>query len=348
MYLHKMHEKVNRLLSYNAILNFIIDNRNSGKSTQFKKRALMRAIKKGTMCVWIRRYKEEIKPCKEEFLNDKFFKVLDKDYPNKFNKKDFKIKGNYAYYKNKRFVYFINVGKCKSDKGIDAENIDTIVFDEFMTDDKKYNFYRGNEVEDFFTIFFTKKRTHADGSESEIFIFMLGNRDSFTNPYYTYFDLPYLELNFTGIKTYREGSIAVMQLNTPVIKNNSQYDKKLSALLKNTTFDKYLNGGTLNVKNMKYYAKPKNAQIYAQFDFGYNLSCAVEKGKFYVFNGLDKKRFVFTNKPNDKYKKNYVLKRGDSSLFNAIKKAYQLNNIRYDNALTYNSFIKVLEYLAVL
>lgn len=163
MYLHKMHEKVNKLMSYGAILNFIIDNRDSGKSTQFKKRALMRAIKHSTMTVWVRRYKDEITPCKAEFLNDKFFAVLKQDYGDKFNKEDFKIKDNYAYYKNKKFVYFINAGKCKSDKGIDAENIDTIVFDEFMTDDKKYNYYRGNEVEDFFTIFFTKKRTHADG-----------------------------------------------------------------------------------------------------------------------------------------------------------------------------------------
>ena len=348
MFLHRMHEKVNNLLSYNAILNFIIDNRDSGKSTQFKKRALMRAIKHGTMCVWVRRYKEEIGPCKSEFLNDKFFKVLEIDYKGKFKRDDFYIKGNYAYYKKKRFVYFINVGKCKSDKGIDAENIDTIVFDEFMTDEKKYNFYRGNEVHDFFTIFFTKKRTHADGRESQIYIYMLGNRDSFTNPYYTYFNLPYLELNFEGIKTYRNGSIAIMQLNTPVLKNKTAYDKKLNALFKDTPFDKYLNGETLANENIKFYARPKNAQIYAQFDFGYNITVAVEKGKYYVFTGLDKKRFVFTKKPNDKYKKNYVLKRGDNSLFNGIKRAYQLNNIRYDNAMSHDTFMKVLEYISML
>lgn len=348
MYLHKMHENVNKLMSYGAILNFIIDNRDSGKSTQFKKRALMRAIKHGTMTVWVRRYKEEITPCKAEFLNDKFFAVLKKDYGDKFKKEDFKIKGNYAYYKNKRFVYFINCGKCKGDKGIDAENIDTVVFDEFMTDDKKYNYYRGNEVEDFFTIFFTKKRTHADGRESEIYIFMLGNRDSFTNPFYTYFDLPYIELNFIGIKTYREGSVAIMQLNTPTIKTETKYNKKLKALLKNTPFDKYLNGGVLSANDMTFYKRPKNAVIYAQFDFGYNLSLAIEKGKIYAFNGVDTKRFVFTKKPNDKYKKNYTLKRGDSQLFTTLKRAYTLNNIRYDNAITYDALMKILEYIAIL
>ena len=348
MYLHQMHEKVNKLLSYNAILNFIIDNRDSGKSTQFKKRALMRSIKHGTMTVWVRRYKDEITPAKQEFLNDKFFKVLEIDYPNKFKREDFKIKDNYAYYKNKRFCYFINVGRCKSDKGIDAENIDTIVFDEFMTDDKKYHFYKGNEVEDFFTIFFTKKRTHADGRESEIFIYMLGNRDSFTNPFYTYFDLPYLDLNFEGIKTFRNGSVAIMQLNTPAIKQDTAYNKKLKSLLKNTPFDKYLNGGVLSAENMTYYMRPKNAQIYAQFDFDYKLSIVIEKSKFYVVSGVDTKRYVFTKKPNDKYKKNYTLKKGDNSLFTALKRAYTLNNIRYDNALTYDAFIKILEYIRLL
>ena len=159
-----MHEKVNKLLSYNAILNFIIDNRDTGKSTQFKKRALRRSIKKDALCVWLRRHKDEIKKAKKDFLNDKFFKVLEIDYKDRFKKEDFKIVGNYAYYKNKRFVYFCAVSEAVSDNGIDDENIDTIVFDEFCVEEHRYNYYRGDEVSDFFKIFFTKKRTHADGT----------------------------------------------------------------------------------------------------------------------------------------------------------------------------------------
>ena len=348
MYINKMHENIVNLMSYGAILNFIIDNRNSGKTTQFKKRALKRALKHHTLTVWCRRFENEFKECKREFLNDKFFKVLEKDYKNKFKREDFKINGNYAYYKNIPFVYFIYVAKAKADKGIDAENIDTIVYDEFMTDDAKYNYYRGDEVKDFFTIFFTKKRTHADGTQSNIYIYMLGNRDSFTNPYYTYFGLPALDLTFTGIKTYRDGSIAVMQLNTPVLENKTVYDKKLSALLKNTSIEKYLNGGYLSSENMTFYKTPKTAIIYAQFDFGYSLSIYVDKNKFYAQKSIDKKRIVFTKKPNSKYKNNYVLDASNKKLFEKLINAYKTNQLYYDNEHTYYYTIKIFEYLNII
>ena len=344
-YLHPMHEKVNKLLSYGAILNFIVDNRDSGKSTQFKKRALMRAIQHHTLCVWVRRFENEYKQCKREFLNDKFFAVLKKDYGNKFKKEDFKINGNYAYYKNIPFVYFLYVHLAKSDKGVDAENIDTIVYDEFMTEDSNYNFYHGDEINDFFTIFFTKKRTHADGSTSNIYIYMLGNRDSFTNPYYTYFDLPILDLNFEGIKTYRNGAIAVMQLNTPVLKDKTAYDKKLKDLVKNTRIDRYLNGYVLNSENITYCKKPKNAVIYAQFDFGYKMSMWLEKNKIYAVCGIDRKRTVFTKKPNAQYKKCYVLTADNKTLFKMLIKCYKQNNVFYDNEHTRYNVLKVFEYL---
>ena len=348
MYLHAMHEKVNKLMSYNAILNFIIDNRNSGKSTQFKKRAFKRALKNHTLCVWCRRHKDEIKECKNEFLNSKFFAVIKQDYGDKYKKEDFKIKGNYAYYKKTPFVYFCAVSKAKADKGIDAENIDTIVYDEFMTDDKKYNYYHGNEVKDFFTIFMTKKRKHADGSESHVYIYMLGNRDSFTNPFYTYFNLPVIELSFEGVKTFKNGSIAVMQLNTPVIEEKTDYDKKLKSLFKNTPFDAYLNGGNIDAVDMDFYTAPKNAVFYAQFDLGYNITFAFKNAKLYAFKRVDKHKIVFTDKPKDIYKRCYVLQHRDRTLFKTLEKAYKLNNIRYENQFVYHNAMKIIEYLTIL
>ena len=336
MKMHIMHEKIIKLLSYGAILNFIIDNRNTGKTTQFKKRALIRSINNHTMCVWVRRIKDEIIECKKEFLNNKFFAVLKADYGNKFNKKDFSIKGNYIYYQKIPFVYFVNLQKATSDKGIDAENIDTIVFDEFMTEDKRYNYYHGNEVHDFFKIFFTKKRTHADGTESHINIFMLGNRDSFSNPFYTYFGLPVIPLEFEGIKTFREGSIAVMQLNNKAIEDKSKYGKKLKALLRDTPLDRYLNGNVLNNVNISFENAPKNAQIYAQFDFGYNITFVSQNGKLYALKRVDKNKIVFTNKPLDKYKRVYVVSRDKKQLFAHLDFCYKRNLIKYTTMVIYN------------
>lgn len=346
-FLHPMHEKVNHLQSYGAILNFIIDNRDTGKSTQFKKRGLIRAIKHKSLMVWCRRHENEIKTAKSEFLNSKFFAVLKADYGDRFKKEDFKIDGNYAYYKKTQFCYFCNVSKAKSDKGIDAENIDTIVYDEFMTDEKKYNYYRGNEVHDFFTIFFTKKRTHADGSQSHIYIYMLGNRESFTNPYYKYFHLPQIPIEFEGVKTFRNGSIAVMQLNNESIKVESDYDKKLLDLIKDTALDKFMHGGVIDAVTKDFKIAPKQAVFYVQFDFGYKLSLRYLNGKIYVNKGLDKKRYVFTDKPNDKYKYNYTCTQRDKVRFTLIEKAYKFNDIYYSDARVYHEFMNVLAFLRI-
>lgn len=347
MKIHKMHKLILNLMSYNAVLNFIIDNRNTGKTTQFKKRALIRAINNHTMTVWCRRFEKEIIKFKKEFLNKKFFAVLKEDFGNKFNKEDFKIKGDYAFYKNIPFVYFLNLQCAKSDKGVDNENIDTIVFDEFMTEEIRYNYYKGNEVHDFFTIFFTKKRTHADGTQSHVKIFMLGNRDSFTNPYYTYFGLPTLPIEFEGIKTFSDGSIAVMQLNNEEEKDTSLYGKKLTALLKDTPLDAYLHGNVINNIDMKFYNAPKNCQLYAQFDCGYNISLVNSNGFLYALKRSDKNKIMFVDKPNDKYKKCYVINKSKKSIFAYLDNCYKRNLIKYENQRVYYETMKVLAIIGI-
>lgn len=345
---HDMHAKINHLISYGAILNFIIDNRNSGKTTQFKKRALIRNLKHGTITCFARRFEKEIKKFKKEFFNKKFFKVLQHDFPDKkFNKDDFKIKDNYAYYKEFRFAYFIYIKDAQADKGIDEDAIDTIVYDEFMTTDSRYNFYRGDEVKDFFDIFMTKKRKHADGSESHVKIFMLGNRESFFNPYYTFFDLPYMSIEFTGIKTFRNGAIALLQLNTPVLESKTDYDIKLQNLIKNTPLEKYWNGDNAKAIHIDFEKPSKNALIYASFDFGYGVSLYTEKSKIYVVSGVRKDKTIFTKKSNIKYKHNYVISQRDKSLFELMRKYYKLNLIRYENAICYDAFNKIIEYIGI-
>lgn len=345
---HEMHAKINDLISRNAILNFIIDNRNSGKTTQFKKRALIRNIKHGTITCFARRFEKEIKKFKKEFFNKKFFKVLEHDYPNrKFNKKDFKIKDNYAYYKDFRFAYFIYIKDAQADKGIDEDSIDTIVYDEFMTNDSRYNFYRGDEVKDFFDIFMTKKRKKADGTEAQVKIFMLGNRESYFNPYYTYFNLPYMNIEFTGIKTFRHGAIALLQLNTPVIEAKTDYDKKLQYLVKNTPLEKYWNGENAKALNMTFAKPSKNALIYACFDFGYCISLYTEKSKIFVVSGVRKDKTIFTKKPNTKYKHNYVISQRDKSLFDMMRKYYKLNQIEYADAICHDAFMKIIDYIGI-
>ena len=60
-----------KIASYNAIFNFIISNRNFGKTWGAKKRAVKRAIKKGKKTIWIRTFKKEVKECIATFFKSR-------------------------------------------------------------------------------------------------------------------------------------------------------------------------------------------------------------------------------------------------------------------------------------
>ena len=58
-----------RLLSYNAIFNFVQSNRNYGKTWTFKRRAFRRAMKHGKKTIWLRMFKEETKEAVATFFS---------------------------------------------------------------------------------------------------------------------------------------------------------------------------------------------------------------------------------------------------------------------------------------
>ena len=73
-----------KMLSHNAIYNFVNTNRNFGKTWTFKYRAVKRALKKGKKTIWIRRFKKEAKECykklEEQFILNDEYVSFEKEY----------------------------------------------------------------------------------------------------------------------------------------------------------------------------------------------------------------------------------------------------------------------------
>ena len=59
------------ILSYNGIINFILTNRNYGKTWAFKIRAWRRAYKYGKKTIWVRRFDNEAKSAAQTFYRSK-------------------------------------------------------------------------------------------------------------------------------------------------------------------------------------------------------------------------------------------------------------------------------------
>ena len=206
-----------RVLSFNALINFIIGERGVGKSFSSKKHVINRFIKKGEEFVYLRRYKTELKSSVPKFFDD----IIDEKV---FPEATFKVKNNNLYINDKIAGYALPLSTANILKSTSYSKVKTIIFD------KGCYHYLQNEVEQFLDIIETVGRLR------DIKVFMLGNAISITNPYFTYFNLS-LPYN-SDIALFKDGSILVNYIKNEIyreIKKASRFGK----LIEGTDYGRY-------------------------------------------------------------------------------------------------------------
>lgn len=178
-----------RILSYKRPINYIVGIRGKGKTYGAKLYCLTRYQKYQKQFVYVRRYDTQLLECKNKFLAD--------------IKSDERLKGHqyqvdgdkvYEILENKRIVvgYFIALSRYETYKSSSFADVDTIVFDEFITAER----YLPNEVFKFADLCETILR-HRDGK-----IFMLSNSLSVVNPYFESMGVRSLNQAFTKSKDW--------------------------------------------------------------------------------------------------------------------------------------------------
>lgn len=339
----------NKILSYNAVFNFIESNRNYGKTWAFKKRATKRALRRGKRTIWIRRYKSEKKKALAEFFTSKdLLKFCGLEWYDKETKTgNLKQKGSKFYIKcgNKWrwFIYVLALTEAKDVRGVDDVDVDTIIFDEYTTTPAKYKFFRGNEVEELIDAFYSAKRQHV------VKCFFLGNKESYSNPYFNYFSLPELPDTWEGLRTFRNGSVAVQRINNKQNITNNEYDEKVFNLLKGTRYGNYIyNSQTKTNNGVKIAKTPSNATYYTQLliDTQY-LTISVKDGFYYVKKGYNKS--LPTYSLHDVHKDNhYILTRHLKKYFSAIVNAYIDARIYYASNQCYEIILTFYKWLSII
>ena len=120
-----------KLLSYNALLNFIIGERGVGKSYGAKKFVANRFIKKKKQFVYLRRYKTELKEAMMKNGNPIFFEQIknDKCFSNHVltNKKDT------MYIDGELCGYAMPLSVANILKSSSYEDVDTIILMSFLS-----------------------------------------------------------------------------------------------------------------------------------------------------------------------------------------------------------------------
>ena len=335
------------LQTYNSVFNFVISNRNYGKTWGAQKRAFIRGIKHGKRTLWVRRFHEEAKQA-----IDKLYKSPDllawigaEPYDKETKQGNLKQNGRKFFCRRGRkwycFLEVIALCNSRSMRSADDVTIDTIIFDEFTTTPDKYKLYRGDEVQDFIDLFISIKREH------KVQCFFFGNKESVNNPYFNYFGIKPLPQEYQGIRTYRKGAIALQQINNKQ-HNTTQYEKKVNSLLSGTKYQAYLNNAYKDATDVPIRKLPAYANLYLQVDIdNYAIRIMTNGSRFFVTSKMDDTNIVYCDSIKGRYKKERVLLQRNKVFLKALVNAYAMNKVSYVDVSSYEAFRMFLNWLNI-
>lgn len=272
------------LMSRNGFINFVLGARGTGKTYCFKKWAL----EKPGQTVWVRRYQEDIDDLMDKFMGDLISNgVIDPD--------EHKIvcEAGKLLIDDEVKIYFMALNTAPRKKSQSYHNVDAIIYDEVF-EMKGGRRYLNNEVEKLLELIETVNRLRIDGRK-EVRVFLLANKTTFVNPYFTYWNiLPFSE----RFKTFKDGLIVV----------ENYENKKFVDIKRQTKFGRLVAGtvyGDYALENMAWMdddafivdKKPDNCRLlgnirYKEIYMGIwtdDVSC-------FIMRAHNKNRWTFTTK----------------------------------------------------
>lgn len=344
--------------SHNAILNFTDTVRNVGKTTAHKISAVVRFIKHHFKTEWLRYFKNDVKHMmKKDFITKKHIQLINDELNRnlktpRYNitKDNFKQDGGFVYFRKDdkcKWEWFISICSLSDEQAVkSADDPDTrrLIFDEYRIKPERLVRYQGDPVTDFLSIWVTIKRNN------HVKAFLLGNKEAITDPFKSFFGIQSIDAKFEGIMTFKNGTIAVEQINTEPCEIADDFDAKFKELVKNTSYGNYLYDGEIrNVDKSRIKSKPKNCVLYCCFDVGRPVSAYLDKfNNIYFQLGIDKTRTVAVDRMTDKYKRAYVITGIDKNTrFQTLNWSFKMNRIYYANAESYEQAFKVLKILTI-
>lgn len=251
-----------------------------------------------------------------------FFDQIKSD--NSFKNVAFSNKSDTMFINKKVAGFAIPLSTANILKSSSFENVDTIIFDEFLIDKGSYH-YLQNEVIQFLDIIETIARLR------DIRVLLLANAISITNPYFDFFNIhlpynsefsipkkdsngqPLILIYYAKNSTYREVKkktrfgqlIENSQYANYSIDNNFLRDNK-SFISKKSKYSKFFFILSVNNKKFGVWIDYKNSCIYISYNYDYNCPIA------------------FSIDPTDHDESTILVKCRTSPFFKSLSQHYQL------------------------
>lgn len=325
----------NKLLSYNALLNFVIGERGVGKSFGAKKFVISDYLKNGNEFVYIRRYKTELDNAYEGFFDQLQNEGLFLDHTFRIAASKKKID---KFYCDKEVCgYGVPLSTANILKSASFPKVKTLIFDEFLIDNGTYHYLR-NEVTQFLDIIETIARLR------DVRVLLLGNAITISNPYFDYFNLS-LPYN-SEFRTFKGGTILVNYIKNPVYREKKKATR-FGALIDGTEYGEYAIDNAFLRDNDSFLAKrDKDARVYSTIVLKgskYGIWQNWKTGFVYISKDFEPSNpCVFVFDINDHTENTIYTKARNSTWFQPVLKAYKMGCLFFETQKIKNDFIAII------
>lgn len=326
---------VRRVLSYNALYNFIIGLRNSGKTYAFKVKMVDWFLERGWKFIWLRRQVNEA----EETVKG-FFDAIAKDtyLTNKYGEIKYMTKGNMLYINGKVAGEVLALAQSQLYKSREFADTYSIVFDEFISEGGTRKAYLPDEANVLNGIVLTIAR-----HKPRFRVFMLGNSVRFNNPYMVYFKIkPFSK----GIRFYKKKRVLVeMYLNKYMVKK--MIDSDFGKMIAGTDYFDFAILNKFKDGNKKFIEKkPKTATYHCSIKYeGQIFSFFHDKqlNRMYtVRGGIEDTRRVYTLNERDHDIDYTLVKNIKRTRLVKVVNYYQMGALRFNDTTIREQVLMVL------
>lgn len=320
-----------RIISYNALLNFLIGSRGVGKTFGASELVTRNFINKNRQFVYLRRYKTELSKSMRNF-----FGALIKE--EKFKNHSLGTKGNTFLIDDKVAGYGMTLSTAQQLKSSNFPDVYYIIFDEFLIEGGQGHYLK-DEVLTFLGLIETISRSR------EVRVFMLGNAVTEINPYFLFFDLnlPYNN----DIKLFKDGLILLQYIN------NEKYiqakkETKFGKLVAGTNYEDYAINNKFLDENKNFIEK-KSGNSKFSFSFLYKGNCYgiwidYNSGKMYVSNDYIENGLCFATTTEDHSPNTLLYSIAKKyNCWNVFIKEYKLGNVYFESVKIKNISKEVLK-----
>lgn len=321
-----MYYNGDKILNNPQPFNFLLGNRGIGKSFYWKRRCIKSYLDNKRQFIYVRRYKSDI----DKVINNLFDDVLIK-FPETtilVDKNKFIINGETA-------GYAISVSEFIKYKSSNFQDVDLIMFDEFLPEDGKYLGGKNNpnlEPELCLNFYQTVARGYNRPIRDEVIFLFISNSVTINNPYFYFYNID-KKLSFDTKFLRGEGYNVEINRNESISKEIE--NSKFGSLIKGTKYAEYALGNEFYLDTNDFIKKiPGNKDYLLTIRYD-NMVFGIwraTKGFYYITTKYDNNcKNIFTLNSKDHNETSVLITKLNNYVLKELVSSYSLGYVYFEN-----------------